>query len=97
MRAYLVFTGTGPILILTTYTDIMDERLIEKLRHKGILKFIAYEVSMDHVREVYGIPFGVIAADLEESEDMRVLDFNGHHIFNNFSLDELGDPIKYGS
>jgi len=25
-----------------------------------------------------------------------VLDFNGHHIFANFSLHELGEPIKHG-
>ena len=38
----------------------------------------------------------VIATDLESTEDMRVLDFNGHHIFSRFSLTELGEPIKYG-
>ena len=96
MRAYLVFTGTGPILILTTYPSIQDARLVEKLSHKGIEKFIAYEVPLARVKEVYGIPFEVIAGDLEHSEDMRVLDFNGHHIFNNFSLSELGEAIKYG-
>jgi len=25
-----------------------------------------------------------------------VLDFNGHQIMANFSLDELGEPIKFG-
>jgi len=36
------------------------------------------------------------AADLERTEDLRVLDFNGHHIFNRFSFSELGDPIMCG-
>ena len=96
MRAYLVFTGTGPILVLTTYPDIGDDRLVEKLRQKGIAKFIAYEVALERVKRLYGVPFGVIASDLEQTEDMRVLDFNGHHIFSNFSLQELGEPLKYG-
>ncbi|MCG6962198.1 MAG: hypothetical protein LJE95_02910 [Acidobacteria bacterium] len=96
MRAYLVFTGTGPILVLTTYPDIGDARLVEKLRQKGIAKFIAYEVPLDRVKRLYGTPFDVIASDLEQAEDMRVLDFNGHHIFCNFSLQELGEPLKYG-
>lgn len=96
MKAFLVFTGTGPILILTTYPDIGDPRLVEKLGHKGIRKFIAYEVPIDRVRGLYGIPFEVVAGDLEATEDMRVLDFNGYHIFNNFSLAELGEPLKYG-
>ncbi len=96
MRAFLVFTGTGPILVLTTYPGMDDARLVEKLGHKGIAKFIAYQVPLDKVREVYGIPFEVIAADLAAREDLRVLDFNGHHIFSSFSLAELGVPIKVG-
>ena len=96
MKAYIVFSGTGPILILTTYSDLIDERLVKKLGHKGIVKFIAYEVPIKTVRRIYGVPFEVIAADLETTEDLRVLDFNGHHIFSRFSLAELGDPVKYG-
>jgi hypothetical protein len=96
MRAYIIFSGTGPILILTTYPDLVDERLVQKLGHKGIVKFIAYEVPLETVRRIYGVPFEVIAADLESTEDLRVLDFNGHHIFSRFSLAELGEPVKYG-
>ncbi|MCU0305623.1 MAG: hypothetical protein MUC56_16345 [Thermoanaerobaculales bacterium] len=96
MRAYIIFSGTGPILILTTYPDLLDERLVGKLRHKGIVKFIGYEVALEAVRRIYGVPFEVIATDLEATEDLRVLDFNGHHIFSRFSLAELGEPIKVG-
>jgi len=38
----------------------------------------------------------VIAADLAGQEDLRVLDFNGHHIFASFHLSELGEPIRHG-
>ncbi len=96
MRAYIVFSGTGPILILTTYPELIDCRLVDKLRHKGMLKFIAYEVPVGEVRRIYGAPFDVIAADLEHTEDLRVLDFNGHHIFSSFSFAHLGAPIKVG-
>jgi len=96
MRAYIMFSGTGPILILTTYPELADERLLEKLLHKGIVKFIAYEVPIERVRSIYGVPFEVIAADLERTEDLRVLDFNGHHIFSRFSFSELGDPVMCG-
>jgi hypothetical protein len=96
MRAYIVFSGTGPILILTTYASLTDERLVEKLRHKGIVKFIAYEVPVAEVQRIYGVPFDVIASDLEQAEDVRVLDFNGHHIFSSFSFSQLGEPIKWG-
>ncbi len=96
MRAYIIFSGTGPILILTTYDALTDERLVGKLGHKGIVKFIAYEVPIADVRRIYGVPFDVIASDLERAEDVRVLDFNGHHIFSSFSFANLGEPIKVG-
>ena len=96
MRAYIIFSGTGPILILTTYTELEHPQLLDKLSHKGMAKFIAYEVPVETVRGIYGVPFEVIATDLESAEDMRVLDFNGHHIFSRFSLAELGEPIKHG-
>jgi hypothetical protein len=96
LHAYLVFTGTGPILALSTYPQLTDERLLDKLSYKGIDKFIAYEVALDAVKQRYSHSFGSIVADLAESEDLRVLDFNGHQIMANFSLDELGDPIKVG-
>jgi hypothetical protein len=96
MRAYIVFSGTGPILILTTYPELTDERLVAKLMHKGIVKFIAYEVPVERARSVYGVPYDVVAEDLEHTEDLRVLDFNGHHIFGSFSFAELGDPIVWG-
>jgi len=96
MRSYIIFSGTGPILILTTYSSLTDQRLVEKLKHKGIAKFIAYEVAIEDVQRIYGVPFDVIAADLEQHEDVRVLDFNGHHIFSSFSVSQLGEPIKVG-
>lgn len=95
-RAYLIFTGTGPILVLSTYPKLTDERLLAKLSYKGIDKFIAYEVDLAAVEQRYSHSFPSIAGDLAGHEDIRVLDFNGHQIMSNFSLDELGDPIKYG-
>jgi hypothetical protein len=96
MRAYLIFTGSGPILVLSTYPKLTDERLISKLRYKGIDKFIAYEVDLEAVKARYEHSFANIVKDLEKEQDLRVLDFNGHQIMTNFSLDELGDPIKFG-
>ena len=97
MHAYLIFTGSGPILLLSTYPALTDERLIDKLRYKGIDKLIAYEVHLDAVKERYERSFENISQDLEGGdEDVRVLDFNGHQIMANFSLDELGEPIKFG-
>ena len=96
LRAYLVFTGSGPLLLLSSFPQLTDERLVSKLRYKGIDKFFAYEVDMEAVRERYSASFETVAKDLEGVEDMRVLDFNGHQIMTNFHLDRLGEPIKFG-
>ena len=93
-RAFLIFAGTGPILVLSTYPSLTDERLLAKLRYKGIGKFIGYEVAMDAVRSRYAHTFDNVSRDLDEVEDLRVLDFNGHQIMTNFALAELGEPIK---
>lgn len=95
MKAGILFTGTGPILILTTFDTINHPELIKKLKTKNIKKFIAYEVPEDKLKEKYGIHFDIIMGDLKQTDDLRVLDYDGHHIFNSFSLSELGEPIYH--
>ena len=95
MKAGILFTGTGPILILTTYAALDDPKLIEKLTQKGIKKYIAYEVPEELVKQRYGQQFNVILGDLKQTDDLRVLDYDGHHVFYNFSLDEIGEPVFY--
>ncbi len=95
MKAGIFFTGTGPILILTTYSSLDDPKLVDKLTQKGIKKYIAYEVSEELVKQRYGKQFNVILGDLKQSDDLRVLDYDGHHVFYNFSMDEIGQPVYH--
>ena len=97
MKAGIFFTGTGPILILTTYESLTDPNLVGKLGQKGIKKYIAYEVSVSKVKKKYRKDFAVIADDLARKDDLRVLDYDGHHVFYNFSLSELQAPWFYES
>ena len=59
MKAGIFFTGTGPILLLTTYGELNDPTLVDKLAQKGIKKYIAYEVPENLVKEKYGKHFNV--------------------------------------
>ena len=95
MKAGIIFTGTGPILILTTYDSFADAKLIEKLSLKGIKKFMAYEVPVEVVKKKYGHQFDVIIKDVKQSDDLRVLDFDGHKVFYSFSFADLGEPFQH--
>ncbi len=93
MKAAMVFTGSGPILILTSFDSLEHPTLAEKLGARGITKYIAYEVSPDKVKRLYGTRFSIILSDLSQTDDLRVMDIDGHHVFNNFSFEELAPPI----
>ena len=54
MKAGVIFTGTGPILILTTFDSFLSEEFADKLRQKGIKKYIACEVDIELCRKRYG-------------------------------------------
>ena len=95
MKAYFLFTSTGPLVILTSYDFVEHPELLEKLRAKGVDKFVAHEISIETARTRYGGHFEVVCKDVHETDDMRVLDFNGERAFKSFSFGELGLPIYY--
>jgi hypothetical protein len=95
MKAILLITGSGPIVILTSYDSPTAPGLLNKLEAKGIDKFIAYEVPLDLARERYGRHFSVVENDLSESDDLRILDYNGTRAFSLFHFSELAGPVTY--
>ena len=95
MKAGIIFTGSGPMLALTTYESFADHKFVEKLEAKGVKKFIAFEVPVDPLKERYGMHFSVVMGDLKQSDDLRVLDYNGHHVMSLFSFDEMGQPVYF--
>lgn len=97
MKAAMLFTGSGPIVVLTSHVSLTDAVLQEKLHAKGIDKFIAYDLPLDLVEQRYGQHFQVVLRDLSETDDLRVLDFNGQRAFGLFHLAELGAPTLFES
>jgi len=95
MKSAVIFTATGPILILTTHDSLDDPDLIEKLRDKGITKYIAHEVPLNKVKERYGTHYSIVVGDLSQTDDLRVLDYDGRHIFNTFDFDQLRGPVYH--
>ncbi len=95
MKAFMLFTGSGPLVILTSHSSITERALLAKFRAKGIDKFIAYEVPLDVARHRYGGHFDVVIKDLHETDDLRILDYNGERAFRLFSVSELHGPILH--
>ena len=95
MRVFLLMTASGPLMILSSHTSIEDPVIIEKLDAKGIDKFLAYEVPLDLAKERYAGHFSVVANDLHETDDLRVLDYSGERVFRLFSFAELGPATAH--
>ena len=91
MKTLMLFGGSGPLVILTSHESATDPALIEKLKAKGLEKFIAYQIPLELARERYGGHFEVVLRDLRESDDLRVLDFNGERAFR-LSPTRSGSP-----
>jgi len=95
MKGGIFFTGSGPIVVVTSYESFTSAAFLEKLTAKGLKKFIAYEVPVELLKNTYGKRFDVIMNDLHQTDDLRVLDYDGHRIFYNFTLSTLGEPVYY--
>ena len=95
MKVAMLFTGSGPIVVLTSHDSLTVPTLLEKLEAKGIERFVAYEIPLDLARARYGGHFNTVVNDLHETDDLRVLDYNGERAFALFRLDELGSPVFY--
>jgi len=95
VKAYFLFTASGPLVILTSYDSVENPELLKRLSAKGITKFIAHEVSVESAKAKYGMHFDIVCQDLQESDDLRILDYNGERAYRNFSFKELGSPIYH--
>ena len=95
MKAGIIFTGSGPLVILTSYNSFTDPGLVEKLQAKGVRKYLGFELPLDLCQQRYGQHYPVVLQDLRQTDDMRVLDFDGHHIFLTFSFSEFGQEFRY--
>jgi len=95
MKAGLLLTGNGALIYLTSHASFMDDELIKKLSSKGINKFIAYEIPVDEAKKRYGGHFDVVVRDLRETDDLRILDYDGSRAFRMFSFKELGTPFLH--
>ena len=94
MKAALIFTGSGPILILTTHATLDAPDLAARLAAKGIGKYIAHEIPVDDVRRWYGPAFDRALEDASQDDALRIVDVDGRHIFVHLRLEDLGPEVR---
>jgi len=92
MNVFILFTGSGPLVILTSHASIEDPTLLEKLAAKGVDKFLAYGLPLALAKSRYGMHFDIVARGLSETDDLRVLDFDGARAFRLFRFEEMSGP-----
>jgi hypothetical protein len=95
MNAFMLFTGSGAMVILTSHAAIDEPTLLEKLAAKGVDKFLAYRVPIALAQKRYGMHFDIVARSLAETDDLRVLDFDGSHAVRRFGFGEMSGPVAY--
>jgi len=95
MNVFILFAGSGPLVILTSHASIEDPALLEKLFAKGVDKFLAYSVPVALAKARYGLHFDIVARGLSETDDLRVLDVDGTRAFRLFSFKEMRGPFVY--
>jgi len=93
MNAALIFSGSGPLVILTSHDGLEDPALLDRLERKGIRKFIGFPIPESLAREKYGTHFDIVCRDLHETDDLRVLDFDGGRALELLPFAALGDPV----
>ena len=95
MKGGIFFTGSGPVVIMTSYDSLTEPGFLETMNAKGLKKFIAYEVAVEGLKQKYGKHYELIMKDLKQSDDLRVLDYDGHRVLKHFDLSTLGAPIYH--
>ncbi len=93
MKSAILYTSSGPIVVITCCESLTAPRFLSNLAKKGIGKFLAFELPIDLVRERYGNHYRLVCEDLLETDELRVLDYDGHRIMSLFTFSEYGPPI----
>jgi hypothetical protein len=96
MKTAMVVTGSGPLLVSTTYGSLAEPGFVQALRDKGIARFIACKVSLDRCRRLYPRHFHPHQDDLRHEPCVDVLDLDGRRIFVNFPFTVSGTPPLVG-
>ena len=90
MKSLLPPTASGPLLILTSHESLHDPKLLEELKHKGIGKFVAFDVPVSLARQRYGGHFQAVGTG--QFQPAEILKLAG----KDRDCNPAGEPDGYG-
>ena len=93
MKAYLLLTSSGPVLILSAIDFSKKPEKLDKLAAMTSNKFIAYELPIEAVKAKYAAHFAHVLGDPKQTGEIKVLDDDGKEIFTNVRFKNLSTPI----
>lgn len=94
-KAYLLFASPGTILAISKYDSILNPGALEKLKEKGLNKFISFELPVDSVKASYQAHFAHVINDPHLSDEFIILDDDNDQIFLNIDFKELRNPVYF--
>ena len=92
MRCFVVISGAGTMLVLSTFKSSTHPTLVQRFKASGISRLILMEVPLALAEERYDEMFQQLKRQIGP-EDFRILDFSGASVFGKFSFSEMGHPI----
>ncbi len=98
MRAYLLWTVSGPQIILTSCDMEKEPDCLTKYGRETDQesnKYIAFELPWETIKARYGEAFDLTMKDFHQTDKLRVLDIEGERVLLNIHFSELGQPIYY--
>lgn len=95
MTAFLVFTEIEPVIVVVSKDEAANGCLSDDLSRVGVRRFLAHEIDVDRLREIYGVPFEVIEKDVKNGKGLRVLDSNGAHALAKVDFADLGPGFAH--
>lgn len=95
MKIFLLFSGSGTMVVMSDCSNVDDALFLEALASKGVEKFIAYEIPVLLAKERYGRHFDEAEQELATHRHLRVLDYNGERAMRLFRFDDLGPVFMH--
>src|SRR5688500_8987130 len=95
MHVFFLFTGSGPLVILSSYASVEDPSLARMLARNGLEKCLAYVIPLSMAKERYAKHFDFVCQDLSQTDDLRVLDSNGRRAHHLITFREMGTPVTH--